>query len=89
MYKKSKLYTFSNPNLKSSIATVQVVQRYDILMIQEIRDSAQTAFPELVDLVNRASKNSYAFVTSGRTGRSSNKEQYGYIYRFVKFDGSC
>jgi len=63
---------------------VKVVQRYDILMIQEIRDSAQTAFPELVDLVNRASKNSYAFVTSGRTGRSSNKEQYGYIYRTDK-----
>lgn len=63
---------------------VQIVQRYDILMIQEIRDSAQTALPELVDNVNRASSVQYDFVVSPRTGRSSSKEQYGYIYRVDK-----
>jgi len=63
---------------------VQIVQRYDILMIQEIRDSAQTALPELVDNVNRASSVEYGFVVSPRTGRSSSKEQYGYIYRTDK-----
>merc|ERR1712126_775118 len=63
---------------------VQIVQRYDILMIQEIRDSAQTALPELVETVNRASSMQYDFVVSPRTGRSSSKEQYGYIYRVDK-----
>ena len=57
------------------------MQRYDILMIQEIRDSAQTALPELVEKVNQASVWQYGFVVSPRTGRSSSKEQYGYIYR--------
>jgi len=60
---------------------IQIVQRYDILMIQEIRDSAQTALPELVEKVNKASSHSYGFVVSPRTGRSSSKEQYGYIFR--------
>ena len=60
---------------------VQMVQRYDIFMIQEIRDSAQTALPELVDKVNEVSSVRYDFVVSERTGRTSSKEQYGYIYK--------
>jgi len=63
---------------------VQIVQRYDILMIQEIRDKAQTALPELVADVNKVSSVHYGFVVSPRTGRSSSKEQYGYIFRTDK-----
>jgi len=63
---------------------VQIVQRYDILMIQEIRDKAQTALPELVADVNKVSTVQYDFVVSPRTGRTSSKEQYGYIFRSDK-----
>jgi len=63
---------------------VQIVQRYDILLVQEIRDSAQTAFPELVQKVNEESRYEYDFVVSPRTGRTSSKEQYGYIFRTDK-----
>ncbi|CAK8678616.1 unnamed protein product [Clavelina lepadiformis] len=60
---------------------IKMVLRYDILMIQEIRDSTQTALPELVDKVNQLSWIRYNFVVSKRSGRTSSKEQYGYIYR--------
>ena len=50
-------------------------------MVQEIRDSEETAFPELVSRVNEVSSDEYLFVQSERTGRSSSKEQYGYIYK--------
>lgn len=65
---------------------VDIVERYDVLMIQEIRDSKQTAFPELVGLVNDHSPHQFKYVTSGRTGRTSSKEQYGYIYRTDKVE---
>ena len=52
-------------------------------MIQEIRDSSQESLPELVDEVNKMSSHNYQYVVSMRTGRSSNKEQYGYIYRYL------
>ncbi|XP_078485040.1 deoxyribonuclease-1 [Ciona intestinalis] len=63
---------------------VKIVQRYDVIMIQEIRDSAGTALPELVTDVNAVSSVPYSYVVSPRTGRTSSKEQYGYIYRADK-----
>ena len=55
-------------------------------MIQEIRDKEQTAFPELVKEVNAGLSPSeqYDFVQSPRTGRTSSKEQYGYIFKYLK-----
>ena len=34
------------------IILLQIVQRYDILLLQEIRDIAQTAIETLIDAVN-------------------------------------
>jgi len=62
----------------------KIVNRYDIVMIQEIRDSSQESLPELVNEVNKISSHNYQYVVSMRTGRTSNKEQYGYIYRTDK-----
>ncbi|WP_319507751.1 endonuclease/exonuclease/phosphatase family protein [uncultured Methanolobus sp.] len=56
-----------------------IVRTYDIVAIQEIRDSSQTALPELVDLVNSDGPN-YQYVVSERLGRTTSKEQYAYIY---------
>jgi len=65
------------PEVMSVLA--DIVRTYDIVAIQEIRDSSQTALPELVDLVNSDGPN-YQYVVSERLGRTSSKEQYAYIY---------
>jgi len=80
-----QIFGQSKMDKPDAVATlVKIVQRYDILMIQEIRDSAQTALPELIREVNAVSDTKYGFISSPRTGRSSSKEQYGYIYKESK-----
>jgi hypothetical protein len=58
---------------------VKIIRTYDIIAIQEIRDSSQTAHPALVDEVN-AGSSQYAYVVSDRLGRTISKEQYAYLY---------
>jgi endonuclease/exonuclease/phosphatase family metal-dependent hydrolase len=52
------------------------IKNYDIVFIQEIRDSSQTAFPQLCSMLP-----DYTCVASSRAGRTSSKEQYGLIYK--------
>lgn len=60
-----------------------ITLRYDIMLVQEIRDSSMTAIQDLLDLVNaRAPEGEvYAMELSGRLGRSNSKEQYSFLYR--------
>lgn len=51
------------------------------MVVQEIRDAEQTAFPELVRQVNLESSDVYDFVESPRAGRTSSKEQYGFMFK--------
>ncbi|WP_135605569.1 endonuclease/exonuclease/phosphatase family protein [Methanococcoides sp. NM1] len=67
----------SKPDVMMVLA--DIVRTYDIIAIQEIRDSSQTALPALVDLVN-SDGSQYDYVVSERLGRTSSKEQYAYIY---------
>lgn len=60
---------------------VKILARYDMTMVMEIRDSSQESFPELVNQLKKYSGKNYEYVVSPRTGRSSSKEQYGFIYR--------
>ncbi len=53
-----------------------VIDDYDIVFIQEIRNKDQTAFPKLCVLLPE-----YACAVSSRSGRSTSKEQYGIIYK--------
>lgn len=55
---------------------VEKIDDYDIIFIQEIRDSSETAFPFLCSFLEN-----YSCVSSSRAGRSSSKEQYGIIYK--------
>ena len=52
---KSLLYVFvvTRSNIASYHAVFQILLRYDLVLVQEIRDSSQTAFPELVSKLNR------------------------------------
>jgi len=63
-------------NMKLMQTYSEVVQDYDIIFVQEIRDASQTAFPRLCSmLVN------YSCMQSSRAGRTSSQEQYGIIYK--------
>ena len=53
-----------------------IIDDYDIIFIQEIRNKDQTAFPKLCSLLS-----DYECRVSSRAGRSSSKEQYGVIYK--------
>jgi hypothetical protein len=55
---------------------VDVIDEFDIVFIQEIRDISETSFPKLCDKLS-----GYSCKVSSRAGRSSSKEQYGVIYK--------
>ncbi|XP_071399662.1 deoxyribonuclease I-like 1-like [Centroberyx affinis] len=61
---------------------LKILSRYDLCLIQEVRDSKGGAIPTLVKDLNRFDKsNSYSYLESERLGRKTYKEQYVYIYR--------
>nr|VZI34714.1 unnamed protein product [Spirometra erinaceieuropaei] len=65
----------------------RIIRRYDITVIQEIRDKSDVAFDVLLDYVNNCvsprcgpKTHHYLGITTDRYGRSVSKEQYGLIY---------
>ncbi|XP_078577209.1 deoxyribonuclease-1-like [Branchiostoma floridae x Branchiostoma japonicum] len=61
---------------------LQIAERYDILLIQEIRDNTFTAIYSFLDQLNARSGNDYSMLLSERLGRSSYyMEQYAILYR--------
>ena len=69
--------------LKANVVAVLVdtLQRWDLALIQEVRDSSGNAIQELLDRLNAASGNVYELLLSERLGRSSSKEQLAWFYR--------
>ncbi|MDE4907632.1 lamin tail domain-containing protein [Methanogenium marinum] len=57
----------------------KTIRSYDLIAIQEIRDSSGTALPDLLAEVN-SDGSRYAYVASERLGRTVSKEQYAYFY---------
>ncbi|XP_039348287.1 deoxyribonuclease-1-like [Mauremys reevesii] len=60
---------------------VNIVQTYDIAVVQEVRDSDGSAVRKLMDQLNRTSLQPYSYVVSEPLGRNSYKEQYLFVYR--------
>ncbi|MBN1433058.1 MAG: lamin tail domain-containing protein [Methanomicrobiaceae archaeon] len=60
-----------------------IICRYDIIAIQEIRDSSGTAIEILMEKVKEKNPD-YEYVIGERLGRTSSKEQYAYIYNTEK-----
>ncbi|XP_015265412.1 PREDICTED: deoxyribonuclease-1-like 2 [Gekko japonicus] len=60
---------------------VKILSRYDIALVQEVRDSDLSAVTTLMEQLNRASKNSYDYIISEPLGREKYKEMYLFIYR--------
>ncbi|XP_076998091.1 deoxyribonuclease-1 [Tamandua tetradactyla] len=74
----------SNATLSKYI--VQILRRYDIALVQEVRDSHLMAVGKLLDELNQqATKkdtvDTYQFVVSKPLGRNSYKERYLFLYR--------
>ncbi len=68
----------NNPEVMGVLS--KIIRNYDIIAVQEIRDSSQTALPMLRDAVNSMGGPQYEYVVSERLGRTSSKEQYAYLY---------
>ncbi|XP_054831625.1 deoxyribonuclease-1-like 2 [Eublepharis macularius] len=60
---------------------VKILARYDIALVQEVRDSDLSAVTTLMEQLNRVSKHSYEYVISDPLGREKYKEMYLFIYR--------
>ena len=57
----------------------EVIRRFDVVAIQEIRSATQDVMPRFIQMIN-AEGASYDFVIGPRLGRTSSKEQYAYVY---------
>jgi endonuclease/exonuclease/phosphatase family metal-dependent hydrolase len=64
----------SNSTLLDRYASI--MKDYDVVFVQEIRDSSGTAFAALCQRMAN-----YSCINSSRAGRSSSKEQYGLMFR--------
>ncbi len=58
---------------------VDVARGFDVMLVQEIRDSSGETAPAYLDLINVGNA-SYAYVESVRLGRSTSKESYAYYW---------
>ncbi|XP_039630851.1 deoxyribonuclease-1 [Polypterus senegalus] len=72
----------SNATLADII--VKVVQRYDIILIQEVRDADLTATNSLMKKLNSDPAHVYQHIVSEPLGRSTYKERYLFVYRAKK-----
>ncbi|XP_035195702.1 deoxyribonuclease-1-like 2 [Oxyura jamaicensis] len=60
---------------------VNVLRRYDVVLVQEVRDSDLSAVTELMEQLNSVSSSPYDYEISGPLGRENYKEMYLFIYR--------
>jgi len=56
-----------------------IISRYDLVAVQEIRDESGKAIQDLLDLVDSKDSN-YKMIIGVRLGRTSSKEQYAFFY---------
>ena len=71
---KSKL---NKPEVMQVLA--DIVRRFDVVAVQEIRSKTDDILPRFVDLINSTGRH-YDYVIGPRLGRSVSKEQYAFIY---------
>ncbi|ELT95265.1 hypothetical protein CAPTEDRAFT_139285 [Capitella teleta] len=60
---------------------VQIIRKYDIVLIQEIRDKSGNSVTQLINQINSDGEPLYDYVISDRLGRTHSKEQYAFVYR--------
>lgn len=65
---------------------INILKRYDLVLVQEIRDASGIAIQQLLTKLNEASHDNYQMIISERAGRTSSKEQYAYFYKPSKIN---
>uniref|UniRef100_A0A3Q4H272 Deoxyribonuclease n=1 Tax=Neolamprologus brichardi TaxID=32507 RepID=A0A3Q4H272_NEOBR len=70
----------SNSTLMNIIT--KIVQRYDVILIQEVRDADLSATQTLMEYVNKDSPQ-YKHIVSEPLGASTYKERYLFLYRYT------
>ncbi|XP_002737115.1 deoxyribonuclease-1-like [Saccoglossus kowalevskii] len=76
VFGKSKM---SDPEVVQVI--VDVIERYDICAVQEVRDIDEIAVYDLLDELNAQNNGAFSLELGPRVGRTSSKEQYAFYYR--------
>jgi deoxyribonuclease-1-like protein len=66
----------------------KIIRHYDVIAVQEIRDSSGTAVVELKEAVN-ADGARYEYLVGPRLGRTASKEQYAYFYNTATIAASA
>ena len=64
---------------KVALVLAQVVRRFDVIAIQELRSKDQDVIPWFLERVN-ADGSRFDYIIGPRLGRTSSKEQYVYLY---------
>ncbi|KAL0484216.1 DNASE1 [Acrasis kona] len=60
---------------------IEILSRYDIVLVQEVRDVTDDTVDNLLSILNKRNKSkNYKTAVSTRLGRSDSKEQYVYFY---------
>ena len=67
----------NKPRVMSVLA--EVVRRFDVVAIQEVRAKTDDVLPRFIDLINATGRH-YDFVIGPRLGRTNSKEQYAIIF---------
>jgi len=76
------IQVFGQSKLKKTDAMevlAQIVRRFDVVAIQEIRSKKDNVIPDFVKLIN-SDGSQYHYVVGERLGRTVSKEQYAFIY---------
>ncbi|XP_055958287.1 deoxyribonuclease-1 [Patella vulgata] len=77
--------TFGKSKMSDSTKATRIAEitsRYDIMLLQEIRDSTGSSYRQLLSMMQ--AYGNYSMSISERLGRSSYKEQYAFLYRSDK-----
>ncbi|XP_009572178.1 PREDICTED: deoxyribonuclease-1-like 2, partial [Fulmarus glacialis] len=68
-------------NIQAFGDTKMILRRYDVALVQEVRDSDLSAVTQLMEQLNSMSTSPYDYEISGPLGRDNYKEMYLFIYR--------
>ena len=61
-------------------ALIRIAREFDVILVQEIRDSSEETAHYFLQLINEASDHTYEYIRSERLGRTTSKEAYAYFY---------
>jgi deoxyribonuclease-1-like protein len=74
VFGKTKL---AKPQVAQTI--VDIIRKFDVVAIQEIRDADQSFMSQFIDMLNSGGRH-YDYVIGPRLGRTDSKEQYAFVF---------